>query len=214
MSSSLTQNTDGRRARGNKARAQILAHSTIIASVEGLEGLTIGRVAAEAGVGKGNIQVLFGDREALQLATLNDAVEFYKTTVLEPALGKETPFARLLSFVEGWYAFVAARTLPGGCFISAVSSEYRARPGRIQDQINAHRKSQRATLRNLIIEAKKAEEIRADIDADMLVFELLAYQAGANVASLIGDEGDFALARLASRCRLDWAAVTPRPYAG
>ncbi len=60
--------TDGRRARGERARAQVLEHATAIASTDGLEGLTIGRVATDAGVGKGNIQVLFGDKETLQPA--------------------------------------------------------------------------------------------------------------------------------------------------
>ena len=77
--------TDGRRQRGERARAQVLEHATAIASTDGLEGLTIGRVATDAGVGKGNIQVLFGDKETLQLATLDAGVVHYRATVVEPA---------------------------------------------------------------------------------------------------------------------------------
>jgi AcrR family transcriptional regulator len=57
---------NGRRLRGERARAQILTHSAWIASKNGLEGLSIGLVAAEAGVGKANVQVLFRDKESLQ----------------------------------------------------------------------------------------------------------------------------------------------------
>ena len=81
--------TNGRRLRGERARAEILTRSARIASIDGLEGLSIGRVAAEAGVGKGNIQVLFGDKESLQLATLEKAVELFHATVIFPAMNKK-----------------------------------------------------------------------------------------------------------------------------
>jgi AcrR family transcriptional regulator len=180
----------------------ILSHSTSIASVDGLEGLTLGRVAAEAGVGKGNIQALFGDREALQLATLQSAVNMYKELVLEPALRRSSPMERLFALVEGWYSFVESRTLPGGCFLNAVSSEYRARPGRIRDQIETHRAETRSRFRNLIADAKAAGEFRFDVDEARLAFELVSYQATANIAALMGDEEDFALARKSSMERL------------
>ena len=93
--------TDGRRARGERARAQVLEHATAIASTDGLEGLTIGRVATDAGVGKGNIQVLFGDKETLQLATLDAGVVHYRNVVVEPALALESPLARLRALTEG-----------------------------------------------------------------------------------------------------------------
>ena len=131
--------TNGRRLRGERARAEILTRSARIASIDGLEGLSIGRVAAEAGVGKGNIQVLFGDKESLQLATLEKAVELFQATVIFPAMNNKSPLAKLLALIKGWFDFVEKRTLPGGCFINAVSSEYRARPGRIHDRVVEHR---------------------------------------------------------------------------
>lgn len=207
------EQTDGRRLRGDRARAQILAHSTAIASAEGLEGLSMGRVAAEAGVGKGNIQILFGDKEALQLATLEKAVDLYQAMVVAPALGAASPTARLLALVEGWYDFVANRALPGGCFINAVSSEYRARPGRIRDRINEHRAATRVRFRALIREAKEAGELSPDLDEDHLIFELVAHQAVANVAALMGDQEEFARARRTSLGSIR-SAMTARPKGG
>jgi AcrR family transcriptional regulator len=198
---------DRRRARGDKARARILSQSRLIASTDGLDGLTLGRVAAEAGIGKGNIQVLFGTREALQVATLESAVSMYREMVVEPALVRLSPLARLLALVEGWYAFVGNRALPGGCFITAVSSEYRARPGPIRDRINSYRAQRRTGLSNLIQEAQSCGELRPDVDGDRLVFDLLAYQAAANVAALISDEEEFALAQKMSRERISAAAT-------
>ena len=195
--------TDGRRRRGERSRARILAHSAAIASTEGLEGLSLGRVSADAGVGKANIQALFGDKEALQLATLEAAVGLYQTAVVAPAMAERSPLARLLALVEGWFRFVAERVLPGGCFLNAVSSEYRARPGSIRDRINRHRAATRERFRALIAEAKAAGELKLEVDVDQLVFELIACQAAANVAALMGDEREFrrALATSLSRVR-------------
>jgi AcrR family transcriptional regulator len=201
------EQTDGRRLRGDRARAQILAHARTISSTEGLEGLSIGRVAAEAGVGKGNIQVLFGDKEALQLATLESAVELYRTSVIVPAMGQPSPLKQLLALVDGWFRFVEQRTLPGGCFINAVSSEYRTRPGRIRDRINEHRAATRERFRSLIRKAVEAGELRPDVETDQLVFELVAYQAVANVAALMNDKDEFGRAWRMSLDRIHMGIV-------
>ena len=176
---------NGRRLRGARARAEILVRSARIASIDGLERLSIGRVAAEAGVGKGNIQVLFGDKESLQLATLEKAVELFSSTVIFPAMTKKTALAKLLALVEGWFDYVEKRTLPGGCFVNAVSNEYRAREGRVRDRIVEHRVATRDRYRKLITDAKSAGELRADTDVEQLVFELVANEAVANVAALM-----------------------------
>lgn len=198
---------DRRRLRGEKARASILEHSTAIASTDGLEGLSIGRVATDAGVAKGNIQVLFGDKESLQMATLENAVALYQRVVLDPAMALETPAVRLEALVDAWFDFVEKRVLPGGCFLNAISSEYRARPGRIRDRINEHRAAIRDRFATLLRLGQEAGEFRKELDIDQLVFELVAFQAAANVAALMGDTEEFALARSSSLNRLRGARV-------
>lgn len=193
---------NGRRLRGERARAEVLAHSAWIASKDGLEGLSIGRVAAEAGVSKANVQVLFGSREVLQFATLEKAVELYHSTVIFPAMNEKTPLTKLLALIEGWFNFVEKRTLPGGCFINSVSSEFRARPGRIRDRIIEHRVATRDRYRRLILEAKAAGELTHDLDADQLVFDLVANEAVANMAALLDDDEEFHRARATSLGRI------------
>jgi len=202
-----TVEVDRRRLRGERARASILEYSTAIASTDGLEGISIGRVAADAGVAKGNIQVLFGDKESLQLATLESAVELYRRLVVDPAMELATPAARLEALVAAWFDFVEKRVLPGGCFINAVSSEYRARPGRIRDRINEHRAKIRQGFATLLRLGQEAGEFREELDIDQLVFELVAFQAAANVAALMGDQKEFALARSGSLNRIRDARV-------
>lgn len=198
---------DRRRLRGERARASILEHAIAIASTDGLEGLSIGRVAADAGVAKGNIQVLFGDKESLQLATIENAVELYQRVVLDPAMALATPAVRLEALVTAWFDFVEKRVLPGGCFLNAISSEYRARPGRIRDRINEHRAAIRDRFATLLRLGQEAGEFRKELDIDQLVFELVAFQAAANVAALMGDTDEFTLARSVSLNRIRGARV-------
>lgn len=193
---------NARRLRGDRSRARILGHSTLIASEVGLEGLTIGRVAEAAGVGKGNIQVLFNDKATLQLATLEEAVKVYDAAVTDPAMRKNSPLERLLALVKGWFAFVEKRILPGGCFMHAVSSEYRLRPGNVRDRINEHRVAIRDRFRRVIAEAKAAGEMRDDVDAEQLIFDLIASESAANVALLMGDTHEFKRARSTSLERI------------
>lgn len=194
--------SDKRKERGDRARANILHHATRIASIEGLDGLTFGRVAADAGVARGNIQILFGDREALQLATIENGVSLYTDAVIGPARARPNAVERLIALIEGWYTFVEQRTLPGGCLVHALSSEYRTRPGRIRDRVEHHRLEARQCIVNLSIEAMRAGELQPDTDIEQLAFELTSYQASANVAALMEEADQFELARLASRQRL------------
>lgn len=193
---------DKRKERGDRARANILHHATQIASVEGLEGLTFGRVAADAGVARGNVQVLFGDREALQLATIENGVALYAETVVGPAMALPTAAERLIALIEGWFTFVEHRTLPGGCLVHALGSEYRTRPGEIRDRVEHHRAEARQRIVDLANEAITAGELHGGIDVGLLAFELTSYQASANVAALMGEPDQFELARRASRERL------------
>ena len=188
---------DGRRLRGERARARVLDEAVKLLSVEGLGGLTFGQVAERAEVGKSNLQVLFGDKENLQLAALAHAIGLYQTQVIEPAMRKRTPLARLRALMNGWFDFVETRQLPGGCVITAVSSEYRARPGPLRDAIQQYREAGRERLYGLIREAKAQGQIAADADEAKLVMELLAYQAFANVAASMDDHAEFGRAKAA-----------------
>ncbi|MEC5319954.1 TetR/AcrR family transcriptional regulator [Brenneria populi subsp. brevivirga] len=192
---SSTTAQDGRRLRGDRSRSLILREAVNLASEEGLEGLTFGRVGSAAGVRKSNIQVLFGSREQLQLATLDEAMAIYRRRVVEPAMSKATPLARLTSLLDNWYAFVGKRELRGGCFLNAVSSEFRCRPGAIRERIETYRRAKRARFQELIAQARQADELPADLDPEELIFRWVACEAAANVAALMEDEEEFARAR-------------------
>jgi len=202
-----SQPGDGRRARGDRARASLLQQAVQIASIDGLEGLTLGRLALAAGVGKSNVSVLFGNKERVQAETLDAAVALFAERVIKPSLAKASPLARLRTLCDAWFDYVEQRVLPGGCFVTATANEYRTRPCALQDQVQRHRANWQALLERLAVEAKRAGEMRSDVDAQQLVFELTAFQMSANMATLMGDDALFARARRSTRRRIAAAAA-------
>ena len=143
-----------------------------------------------------------GDKEAIQVATLDAAVELFIGRVVAPAAGHKSPLRRLRALVEGWFDFVEQRVLPGGCMLYATCSEYRARPGRIRERAVQHREAWNRQLASAAREAKKMKELDADLDVEQLVFELTAFQSIANTAALAGDRDALARARRSSLQRI------------
>ncbi len=105
-------------------------------TIEGLEGLSIGRLAEASGVAKSSVHALFGSKEELQLATINAARENFIAEVVGPALAATSPGReRLLALCEGYLSYVERRVFPGGCFFVAASAEVGAQPGRVHDEV-------------------------------------------------------------------------------
>lgn len=177
--------------KGARTRAAILERAVDLASVEGLEALTIGRLAAELGLSKSGLFGHFGSKQDLQLATVAAAAERFRRAVLEPAAEAEPGAARLRVLTEGYLDRLEAGIYPGGCFWGAVSVEYDDRPGPVRDAIAA---AVDAWLRLLEREAKEA---RAE-DPAQLAFELHALTSGANLRRRISRDPDvFGRARAA-----------------
>ena len=187
--------TDGRRRRGNQARIAVLERAMDVASVDGFEGLTVGSLASDLGIGKSNISALFGDKQTLQIKTLDAAVAVFTEKVITPTQAEVSPAKRLRRICSGWFDYVERRVFPGGCIMHAAINEYRARPGPLRDKVNAYRNAWKALLERTIREAQSAGEIRPDHDARQLAFKLIAFQAAANAAALLGDEKHFSLGR-------------------
>src|SRR5215203_921249 len=76
---------DGRRARGDNTRRAILGRSMQIASAEGLNGLTLARLADELEMSKSGLFAHFGSKEELQLSTLRAARRVFSDRAVSPA---------------------------------------------------------------------------------------------------------------------------------
>ena len=183
------------RAPGDRNRARIVEHAAELATLEGLEGLSIGRLAEATGIAKSSVHALFGSKEELQLATINAARDSFVTEVVTPALAAAKPGReRLMALCDGYLDYVERRVFPGGCFFVAVSAEVGARPGRVHDEV-ARVQGQWRDL--LLAEAQSAQEqgqLPKDRDPAQLAFELGVILAGTNIVTVLHDD-DRSIAR-------------------
>lgn len=172
--------TGTRKAQGERTRAAILESAVHIASVEGLEGLTIGRLATELNLSKSGLFAHFGSKEELQLATIDAARSIFVRDVLGPALEVPAGIARLWKLCDMWLGHVEAEVFRGGCFFAAVAAEFDSRPGPVRDRIAAIMKEWLGALRRTIAEAKDAGHLGRTADPEQMAFEFNALELGAN----------------------------------
>ena len=184
---------------GLRTRDAILGRAVGLASVEGLEGLTIGRLASELKMSKSGLFDRFGSKQELQLATVERATEVFWREVVEPAASAEAGLDRLRALFDGYLRYLERDTLPGGCFMCAASAEFDGRPGPVRDAIAA---AGRAWGHELLTHAKLAGErgaLPAGVTPEQVVFELGAFGNQANgVYQLDGDREAFDRARRAA----------------
>jgi AcrR family transcriptional regulator len=175
-----------RRAPGERSRRLILGQAARLATVEGLEGLSIGRLAEATGMPKSSVYVLFGSKEELQLATIDAARSSFLEEVVTPALRALPPGReRLEMLCEGFLGYVQRRVFPGGCFFVATAAELGARRGRVHDRVAAYQREWRDLLEQT---AREAGELADGADPAQLAFELSAILAGANIVAVLHDD--------------------------
>jgi AcrR family transcriptional regulator len=193
----------GRRAQGVRTRQTILEEAVHLASAEGLEGLTIGRLATELSLSKSGLFAHFGSKEELQLATIETARAVFISEVIRPAFEADEGMPRLWKLCDIWLGHVQGGVFRGGCFFAAASSEFDSRPGVVRDRIAEIMKEWLAALERAVMEAQRAKHLAAGVDPAQLAFEFNALELGANWAfQLHGDQQAFARAREAIRERL------------
>lgn len=198
-----TTETDGRRLRGERTRRAVLDEAVQDASVRGLDGLSLGGLAAKAPVRKSGIAGLFGSKEGLQLATVDRAAELFTEAVIAPARQQARGLPRLWALVRGWLQYSEARVFAGGCFFRTVGSEYDCRGGAVRDRIAKALRTWDDYLVREVGRALENGELDAGTDPVQLVFEITALQGGANDRSLLFDDEDaYARAVRAVRDRL------------
>ena len=204
--------TDGRLARGERTRAAVLHRAADIASVDGLDGLSIGRLAADLAVSKAGVFAHFGSKEELQLATVRAAVDRFVAEVVAPALDAPDGIERLVALCDRWLTYSRTGVFPGGCFFFSVAAEYDAKPGRVRDEIAAARRAWLGVYEAVIDAARRQGELAPEVDPVTLAFEIDALGMAANLhAQLCDDPGIYDRARAAVMARLRALATSPHP---
>jgi AcrR family transcriptional regulator len=195
---------DGRRRRGNATRESILQAAADIASVEGLEGLTIGRLATALGMSKSGLFAHFGSKEELQLATIDAARRRFVDHVVRPSRSLPRGRARLEAMLEDWLDYFRGQVFPGGCFFHTVKAEFDSRPeNAVRDTVAEDVRQFLAFLEREIRKAQEAGDLDPTVDPAQLAFELDALGSAANQQyQMLHDRTVFDRAAAAMRARL------------
>jgi AcrR family transcriptional regulator len=175
--------------KGAATRAAILDRGVDLAAAEGLEALSIGRLASELGMSKSGLFAHFGSKQELQLAIVGAAATRFAATVLERAQGAPDGAERLRAMASAYLAHLDSDPYPGGCFWGATSAEYDDRPGPVRDAIAG-------AIDAWLGELERQARIAGVADPERLAFELYAVVMGANSRyRLSGDRRVFGFAR-------------------
>lgn len=153
-------------------RDTILHAAASLATVRGLDGLTIGNVAAAVGMSRSDLRAYYGSKEELQLATVTRAARIFDTEVVQPALAAPAGLAQLAAVCEAFFAHLERRTFPGGCFMASAALEMSAWPGPVRDLIAASQARFGELIRGFAAAALARNELPAGEDPDRLAFEL------------------------------------------
>lgn len=204
--------TRAQRSDGIRTRRAILEEAAKLATIEGLEGLSLSRLADEVGMSKSGLFAHFGSKEELQLATVETAMEIFDEVVVAPAAKAANGLERLRMLLDRFLRHVEVAVFPGGCFFASAAAELDTRSGPVRDLALDVVAQWGQALEGTIRAAQAEGLIDSRVDPGQLVFELNSYLMLANaqfVAS--GSQEPLDRARRAVDDRLAGAVVKQRP---
>jgi AcrR family transcriptional regulator len=177
------------RSDGERTRDAIVREAVSLATLDGLDGLSIGNLADALEMSKSGVYAHFGSKQDLQLATLDEAGKIFGEEVIEPALAAAPAgLAQLVALCDAFFDHLLRRTLPGGCFWCGVVVEMGTRPGPVKEQVTAFQGALIELIRDLIVTAITAGDIADDEDPDALAFELSGVMFAANANFVLRDD--------------------------
>ncbi len=176
------------RADGERTRGAILRAAASLATVDGLEGLSIGHLATAIGMSKSGLYAHFGSKQELQLATVEEAARIFAEEVVQPALAAPAGLAQLAAVCEAFFEHLERRTFPGGCFMASAALEMGTRPGPVKELVAAFQSQFAALLRQFATTALDQGELPAGDDPGRLAFELNGIILAADASFVLHDD--------------------------
>ena len=191
------------RADGQRTREAILQGAVSLATVDGLEGLTIGSLATAIGMSKSGLYAHFGAKQELQLATVAAAERIFEDEVVAPAFAVEAGLPQLLTVTDSFCGHLARRTFPGGCFFTAAAFEMGPHPGPVRDAVAEFQRSFVGVIRGFAAAAIERGQLPRGEDPVLVAFELHGMMLAAHTDFVLQDDPTaLDLARRAVRRRL------------
>jgi AcrR family transcriptional regulator len=175
-----TPGDEARPSKGEASRATILLTAAKLATARGLDGLSIGDLAAEVGMSKSGLYAHFKSKEELELATIETASAIFEREVLQPAAPAPAGMGRLRALVDAFLLHLERRVFPGGCFFASVASELDTRPGPARDRVVQMLDKWHSLFRQCILDAQASGEIDPKADVAQAAFEVQAMLLAGN----------------------------------
>jgi AcrR family transcriptional regulator len=192
------------KTKGERTRHAILTTAASLATQEGLEPLSIARLAEAAGMSKSGLFAHFGSKEELQLATVDHAASLFVAEVIAPAREAPKGLARVWALCDHMIDYSDRQVFPGGCFFAATSAEFNHKPGQVRDRIEEMLRSWLSYLEHAVEQAQDAGELDPRVSPREVAFQLDAFAQAANAQyQLFRDPAVFDGARRAVRDRLE-----------
>ena len=190
--------------KGQRTRTSILEVAAALATEEGLEPLSIGRLADATAMSKSGLFAHFGSKEELQLATVDYAATLFVGEVIDPARTAPKGLARIWALCDHMIGYAERQVFPGGCFFAATSFEFNNRPGPVRDRIEQMIRSWLSYLEHAVEQAQEAGELDPNASAREVAFQLDAFAQASNAQyQLFRDPQVFDDARRAIQERLE-----------
>ena len=177
-------------SKGEETRQSILDEAIRVASVEGLDGLSIGDLASRQGLSKSGLFAHFGSKEALQIAVLEYGKERFVAYVVAPAIGQPRGLPRVRALFENHLRWSGGRVLPGGCPLMAAVMELDDKPGKLRDFLVDSQKLWLQTVRIAADKAIAEGHLRRDLDVDQFTFKFESILLGYSYAKRLLKDPD------------------------
>jgi AcrR family transcriptional regulator len=199
-----------RRSDGERSHSAILDEAARLATVEGIEGLSIARLADAVGMSKSGLFAHFKSKEELQLATIDAANDLFAKAVIEPADAAGTGWERLRRLVDLYLRYLEVETFPGGCFFASTLAEMDMRPGPVRDRLVAFLGDWLGQLEAAVREAQAEGALDPDEDPAQVTFEIEAALLLSNAQYVVTrDPEAIERARRAIERRLEPSSAPP-----
>ena len=174
-------------SKGERTRRAILRASASLATVDGLEGLSIGTLATSLGMSKSGLYAHFGSKQQLQLATIDEAGRIFIDEVVAPALLAPPGLAQIRALCDSFFDHLTRRTFPGGCFFAGAVLEVGTRPGPVKQRIVEFQQMFVGLIRDFAVTAIEKGELVDEVPAH-LAFEINGLLLAADASFVLTDD--------------------------
>jgi AcrR family transcriptional regulator len=157
--------------KGQQTKAAIVDAALQMASQMGLEGLSIGAVAAIMHMSKSGVFAHFGAREELQISVVREYHHRFEQEVFYPALLLPRGLPRLEAMFANWMKRVAVE-IQSGCIYISGAVAFDDRPGPVRDTLVGMVDTWLAAVRRAVLQAVERGHLRPDVDSEQMVFEI------------------------------------------